>query len=96
MIRIQLASNFQVVELTYNSWAEANLSEIEEATELVNALGQKVTNEIKTRNTPAKPKEAPNKPSQKQIDYAVSLGLSPAKAKKMTKEEIWEFINDNQ
>ena len=49
-VRIQLASNFQVVELTYDSWSEVDEVEIVQATDLVNELGQNVVNEIKSKN----------------------------------------------
>lgn len=100
-VRIQLSSNFQVVELTYNSWEEANLYEVEEATELVNRLGSEVVNEIKTKKTEPTVTTEEKKPnaelaSEKQIKYAVQLGCDESKAKQMTKTEIWSFIQRNK
>lgn len=48
-IRIQLASNFQVVELTYDNWSDVNYQEVADATTMVNRLGSEVVNEIKTK-----------------------------------------------
>ena len=50
-VRIQLASNFQVVELTYDNWNTVNQAEVEAATSLVNKLGSTVINDIKKANT---------------------------------------------
>ena len=48
MVRIQLASNFQVIELTYENWGSVDTDELDDATNLVNELGSKVKNDIKT------------------------------------------------
>lgn len=91
-VRIQLASNFQVVELSYNSWSDVCLNEVEQATEMVNRLGSEVKNDIKTKES--KPSEP--MASEKQINFACKLGLSKDKAEKMTSKEIWKWIQDNK
>ena len=92
-VRIQLASNFQVVELTYESWDAVIPSEVEEATQMVNTLGSTVINEIKSKKT-----EQPSEPmaSDKQIKFAVKLGLNETKAKQMTQKELWQWIQNNK
>ena len=47
-VRIQLSSNFQVIELTYENWESVCTDELDDATNLVNELGSKVKNDIKT------------------------------------------------
>lgn len=96
-VRIQLASNFQVVELTYDSWEEMDIREVNEATELVNGLGQSVKNEIKTKPNKEEKKEEPvEKASEKQINFAVKLGLDKAKAESMNKQEVWKWIQEHK
>lgn len=93
-IRIQLASNFQVVELTYDSWDDVVQDEINEATEMVNGLGLAVKNDIKTN----KPQESKKEElaTAGQISYLIGLGMTQAEAKKMTKKEAWQYIKDNK
>lgn len=93
-VRIQLASNFQVVELTYDSWEEMDIREVNEATELVNGLGQSVKNEIKTNK--GNKEEPVEKASEKQINFAVKLGLDKAKAESMNKQEVWKWIQEHK
>ena len=90
-VRIQLASNFQVVELTYDSWEDVNDYEVTEATALVNQLGNEVINEIKTKKS-----ESVEMATEGQIKFLEKLGVKEEKAKKMTKKEAWHYINDNK
>lgn len=90
-VRIQLASNFQVVELTYDSWEDVNDNEVTEATALVNLLGNEVINEIKTKKS-----ESVEMATEGQIKFLEKLGVKEEKAKKMTKKEAWHYINDNK
>lgn len=92
-IRIQLASNFQVVELTYDNWNTVNEDEVEAATELVNKLGKDVVNDIKK---PIESKPTEKMASEKQISFACKLGLSKEKAEKMTQKELWKWLQDNK
>lgn len=89
-IRIQLSSNYQVVELKCQDWAEL-ADNIDEAIDLVNKLGEEVNT-----NTSAKPAEDVPMASEKQIAFACKLGLSESKAKKMTAKQIWQWIQDNK
>lgn len=93
-VRIQLASNFQVVELTYDVWSAVDAKEVEMATEMVNSLGQKVVNDIKT-NKPVE-KKVEEMATEGQIKFLVGLGLTEKEAKKMTKKEAWHYIQDNK
>lgn len=95
-VRIQLASNFQVVELTYDSWDEVVQEEVDEATAMVNKLGSVVVNEIKTKANKDDKAEKVEKASEKQIKFAISLGLSEDKANSMNKQEIWQWIQDKK
>ena len=90
-VRIQLASNFQVVELTYDSWGDVNDNEVTEATALVNLLGNEVVNEIKTKKS-----EPVEMATEGQIKFLEKLGVKEEKAKKMTKKEAWHYIQDNK
>lgn len=92
-VRIQLASNFQVVELTYDCWEEVDQVEVNEATELVNFLGKQVINEIKTKSE-NKPKE--EMATEGQIKFLKSLGVDESAAKKMTKKEAWKYLQENK
>ena len=92
-VRIQLASNFQVVELTYDSWKDVDDNEVEEATALVNLLGNEVVNEIKTKKPDEKKEEMA---TEGQIKFLEKLGVKEEKAKKMTKKEAWQYIQDNK
>ena len=96
-VRIQLASNFQVVELTYDDWSEVNYEEVSLATDMVNRLGSEVVNEIKTKKKEEK-QQNDDEPmaSEKQIRFACKLGLSETKAKKMTQKELWQWIQSNK
>lgn len=89
-IRIQLASNFQVIELTYDCWDDLDDIELEEATNLVNKLGKEVTNDIK------KPQESKKEElaTPGQIKYLIGLGITEKEAKKMTKKEAWTTIQE--
>ena len=93
-VRIQLASNFQVVELTYDTWSQVNEKEVEFATEMVNSLGQKIVNDIKT----AKPveKKVEEMATEGQIKFLVGLGMTEKEAKNMTKKEAWHYIQEHK
>lgn len=91
-IRIQLASNFQVVELTYDSWKDVDYQEVADATTMVNRLGSEVVNEIKTNKKTNDEEMA----TEGQISFLKKLGVSESKAKKMTKKEAWQYIQDNK
>lgn len=91
-VRIQLASNFQVIELTYDSWEDVNTDELNDATNLVNELGSKVKNDIKTKTENKKEEMA----TEGQIKFLKSLGVSESDAKKMTKKEAWKYLQENK
>lgn len=108
--RIQLASNFQVVEfdLEVDSINDLTLDNcvISAALDLVNDLGKNVGNDIKPQRKLRSSNSSKNKsstelkvdklPSDKQIAYAERLGLAPEKARTMSSEEIWNWINNNK
>lgn len=91
-VRIQLSSNFQVIELTYDNWAAIDPNEILDAQQLVNEFGQNVKNDIKTN----KPAEKEEMATEGQIKFLEKLGVKEEKAKKMTKKEAWQYIQDNK
>ena len=104
-VRIQLASNFQVIELTYDSWSDVNNDELTDAINLANELGSKVKNDIKTNkpveNKPGKkpgkkPEDNGEMATEGQIRFLIGLGLTEKEAKKMTKSEAWQYIQDNK
>lgn len=92
MIRVQLASNYQVVELTFENWKEVDVIQINEAVKLVNKLGKEVENTPSGRTAAKKPEE--NKPSEAQIAYAISLGVSERAARAMTAKGLHKAIED--
>lgn len=85
-VRIQLASNFQVIELTYENWESVDTDELKDATNLVNELGSKVKNEVKTKTQESKKEEMA---TEGQIKFLVKLGIPEEFAKTMTKKEAW-------
>ena len=93
-VRIQLASNFQVIELTYDSWEDVNTDELADAINLANDLGSKIKNDIKT-NKPVEKKEE-EMVTEGQLKMLKHLGVSEKEAKMMTKKEAWHYIQDNK
>ena len=103
--RIQLASNFQVVEFNLDIKDYETLtvedSRIAEAITLVNKLGKMVENTIKTKEAKANEKKetevkVEEMASEGQIKWLKNLGISEADAKKMTKKEAWQKIQDSK
>lgn len=92
-VRIQLASNFQVIELTYDNWAAIDPNEIIEAQQLVNEFGQNVHNDIKTNKTNSEKEEMA---TEGQIKFLTKLGVKESVAKGMTKKQAWQYIQDNK
>ena len=100
-VRIQLASNFQVIELTYDTWSDVNNDELTDAINLANELGSKVKNDNKTNKpvenkTENKGEDDTKMATESQIEWLVSLGLTRKEAKAMTKTEAWQYINANK
>ena len=93
-VRIQLSSNFQVLELTYSAWDEVNNLEINQAAELVNLLGSQVANEPNKKGSGKKRIE--ELATKGQVSYLVGLGLDESEAKKMSKTQAWEYINKHR
>lgn len=92
--RIQLASNFQVVEFNLNLEDDELFTvqdnRISEAVEVVNQLGKMVENSIKTKEQPKV--KAEEMASEAQIKFLKGLGMNETEARKMTKKEAWNFI----
>ena len=88
-VRIQLASNFQVIELTYENWGSVDTDELNDATNLVNELGSKVKNDIKTAPKTQEIKKEEEMATEGQIKFLVKLGIPEEYAKTMTKKEAW-------
>ena len=96
MVRIQLANNFQVVEITGETFSAITRQEIEEALDLVNELARRV--DVQTKPATKNKADTSSKitPSSSQINYAVGLGLDRIKAENMTKKELWQYINNHK
>ena len=88
-VRIQLSSNFQVIELTYENWESVCTDELDDATNLVNELGSKVKNDIKTTPKTQESKKEVEMATEGQIKFLVKLGIPEEFAKTMTKKEAW-------
>lgn len=87
-MRVQLSSNFQVVEL---AGEEVNPEAIEKAIELVNKLGKEVVaTPATTPKGKGKSAKGSNKPTEKQIKFADELGID---VRKMTKKAAREAIS---
>ena len=92
MVRIQLASNFQVVELTAESIDKINSAELEQAIAIVNDLGKKVINDIKTapKTKESNKKDGEEKATPGQIKYLKEkFGID---ASEMSKKEAWTTL----
>lgn len=93
-VRIQLASNFQVIELTYDKWEDIDSDALISAQKLVNELGQNVHNDIKTKeNNPVEEKK--EMATEGQINVLINLGIDEKVAKRMTKQQAWRYIKDH-
>ena len=89
-VRIQLSSNFQVIELTYENWASVDTDELDDATNLVNELGSKVKNDIKTAPKTQESKKEEARVTPGQINFLKNkFGID---ASGMTKREAWEKL----
>ena len=92
MVRIQLSSNFQVVELTFNSLKDGdfNAEELNQAIAIVNDLGKRVINDIKTAPKTQESKKEEEKATPGQIKFLRDkFGID---ASGMTKREAWEKL----
>ena len=92
MVRIQLSSNFQVVELTFNSFkdGEFDAEELNKAIAIVNDLGKRVVNDIKTAPKTQESKKEEERATPGQINFLKSkFGID---ASGMTKREAWEKL----
>ena len=93
MVRIQLASNFQVIELTYDNWDAVNVEEISNATQMVNTLGKEVINDIKSAPKTVEKKEEMITDKQKSL-LVGKYKFRPIDVEKLTKKEAWNLINE--
>lgn len=88
-VRVQLSSNFQVVELTFNSLKDEDFKaeELNQAIAIVNELGSKVKNDIKTAPKTQESKKEEERATPGQINFLKSkFGID---ASGMTKKEAW-------
>lgn len=95
MVRIQLSSNFQVVELTFNSLKDGDFDaeELNQAITIVNDLGKRVVNDIKTAPKTQESKKEVEMATEGQIKFLVKLGIPEEFAKTMTKKEAWTKLH---
>lgn len=92
-VRIQLASNFQVIELTYDSLDIVTMDELKVATEIVNQLGKNVINDIKT--APKAQEKKQEMITDKQKEFLIGkFGKTEKEISKLTKKEAWNLINE--
>ena len=90
MVRIQLASNFQVVELTYDFWEQVDDIEVRKAVVMVNNLGKEVINDIKTAPKSTQTSKGEEKATPGQIKYLKEkFGID---ASEMSKKEAWTTL----
>lgn len=90
-VRIQLSNNFQVVELSYNSWSEVNSDELESAITIVNDLADRVN--VSSTGGSSSIREMA---TEGQVNYLCKLGVKKTVAEKMTKQEAWQYLHDNK
>ena len=89
MVRIQLSSNFQVVELTFDSLkdGEFDAEELNRAIGIVNDLGKRVVNDIKTAPKTQESKKEEERATPGQIRFLRDkFGID---ASGMSKKEAW-------
>lgn len=91
--RIQLASNYQVVELEVEN-ANVDSPEIQDAINLVNYLGATVQADNKGKK-PGKKTVAPeNRASDKQLRVLDAMGIDYDE--NITRQEAWKLIDKNK
>lgn len=83
MIRIQLSSNYQVVELTYDNFDSMGVDDLETAVNLVNSLGNRI------QVTPSPKVDDP--PSEAQLNLCKKLHID---VKGKSKEEVRVLIKE--
>ena len=93
MVRIQLSKNFQVVELTFDSFkdGEFNAEEVNQAVELVNRLGDLIDPSTKTASSAPK-MENPPTPAQLSLCKKLNIDVK-GKDKEQVRQMIKEAIN---
>ena len=93
MVRIQLSKNFQVVELTFDSFkdGEFNAEEVNQAVELVNRLGDLIDPSTKTASSVSK-MENPPTPAQLSLCKKLNIDVK-GKDKEQVRQMIKEAIN---
>lgn len=90
MIRVQLSKNFQVVELTFDSFGdmEINTDEIDQAVTLVNRLGDLIDPSTKIASNTSKMK---NPPTPAQLSLCKKLNID---VKGRDKEQVRQMIKE--
>ena len=93
MVRVQLSKNFQVVELTFDSFkdGEFNAEEVNQAVELVNRLGDLIDPSTKTASSAPK-MENPPTPAQLSLCKKLNIDVK-GKDKEQVRQMIKEAIN---
>ena len=93
-VRIQLASNFQVIELTYDSWEDVTMDELELATDCVNRLGKQVINDIKSASKAQEFKKEEKITDKQKALLVGKFGVKASDLTNCTKKQAWEMINE--
>ena len=93
MVRIQLSKNFQVVELTFDSFKDEDFDseEMTQAIELVNRLGDLIDPSTKTASNVSK-MENPPTPAQLSLCKKLNIDVK-GKDKEQVRQMIKEAIN---
>lgn len=103
-VRIQLASNYQVVELTYDSWNDVCQEEVASARDLVNSLGAEVVNDgkkpgqknqVKSQSHSSKT-DSREGPTEKQISMLRSFGMREETIAALSKQDAWQAIKNRK
>lgn len=93
MIRVQLSKNFQVVELTFNSFKDGDIDveELNHAVELVNRLGDLIDPSTKITSSTSK---IENPPTPAQLALCKKLNIDvKGKDKEQVRKMIQEVVN---
>lgn len=90
MIRVQLSKNFQVVELTFDSFKDEDISteELNQAVELVNRLGDLIDPSTKIASSASKME---NPPTPAQLSLCKKLNID---VKGKDKEQVRQMIKE--
>lgn len=93
MVRIQLSKNYQVVELTFDSFKDEDfdVEEMNQAVELVNRLGDLIDPSTKIASSASSALKMENPPTQAQLSLCKKLNID---VKGKDKEQVRQMIKE--